>query len=185
MATPRQIAANRRNAQKSTGPRSSSGKRRVSGNARRHGLSAAAPIGPEQAEQIEQLAQEFAGAHQNLIALEYARAAARAEFQLARVRQVKQELLQRIKTFGAFSPPEGPRLRIRAAMGVVNAYLITGTFPTPPDHESSLPSSEPARSAEAMARILPELLCLDRYERRAAQSRDRAIHLMLRHSRRR
>jgi hypothetical protein len=184
MATPRQIAANRRNAQKSTGPRSSSGKRRVSGNARRHGLSSTAPLGPEQAEQIEQLAQEFAGGHQKLIVLEYARSAAHAEFQLARVRQVKQELLRRIKTLGAFSTPEGPRLRIRAAIGLVKAYLVTQTFPPPPDNEISLPSSEPARSAEAMARILPELLRLDRYEWRAAQSRDRAIKLMLRYVRR-
>jgi hypothetical protein len=39
MASERQIAANRQNARKSTGPRSASGKKRASWNAYRHGLS--------------------------------------------------------------------------------------------------------------------------------------------------
>jgi hypothetical protein len=39
MASERQIAANRRNAQKSTGPRSASGAKRSSRNAHRHGLT--------------------------------------------------------------------------------------------------------------------------------------------------
>ena len=39
MATPAQIAANRRNAQRSTGPKTEEGKRRCSQNARKHGLS--------------------------------------------------------------------------------------------------------------------------------------------------
>jgi hypothetical protein len=38
----------------------------------------------------------------------------------------------------------------------------------------SMPSSEPERSAEAVRRALPELLKLDRYERRATSRRDRA-----------
>jgi hypothetical protein len=39
MATARQIAANRRNAQRSTGPRTAAGKSTSSRNALRHGLS--------------------------------------------------------------------------------------------------------------------------------------------------
>lgn len=48
MATAAQIAANRRNAQKSTGPRTAAGKKRSSQNARKHGLfsRAALPDGP-------------------------------------------------------------------------------------------------------------------------------------------
>jgi hypothetical protein len=41
MTSDRRIAANRQNAKKSTGPRSERGKRRVSQNARRHGLTQA------------------------------------------------------------------------------------------------------------------------------------------------
>ena len=39
MASDRQIAANRRNARKSTGPRSGAGKKRARRNAYRHGLT--------------------------------------------------------------------------------------------------------------------------------------------------
>jgi hypothetical protein len=39
MASERQIAANRRNARKSTGPRSAAGKKRASRNAYRYGLT--------------------------------------------------------------------------------------------------------------------------------------------------
>ena len=39
-----------------------------------------------------------------------------------------------------------------------------------------MPSQEPDRSAEAMRRALPELLKLDRYERRASAMRDRAVY---------
>ena len=43
----------------------------------------------------------------------------------------------------------------------------------------SMPSSEPERSAEAARRALPELLKLDRYERRAVARRDRAIRHLI------
>ena len=45
MATPAQIAANRRNARKSTGPKSVSGKLKSSRNSRRHGLNSKLPQG--------------------------------------------------------------------------------------------------------------------------------------------
>lgn len=43
MATPAQIAANRRNALKSTGPKSAAGRARAAKNATRHGLTGAVP----------------------------------------------------------------------------------------------------------------------------------------------
>lgn len=60
MASERQIAANRRNAGRSTGPRSRKGKKRVSRNAIRHGLSM--PLaGAALTEQIDALARKIAG----------------------------------------------------------------------------------------------------------------------------
>jgi hypothetical protein len=47
MAAQKQIKANRRNAQKSTGPRTAEGKAAVSKNAVRHGLFTDSPIGGE------------------------------------------------------------------------------------------------------------------------------------------
>ncbi|EDM69526.1 hypothetical protein RAZWK3B_05927 [Roseobacter sp. AzwK-3b] len=44
MTSARQITANRANAQKSTGPRTQTGKTKAAGNARRHGLTSAPPL---------------------------------------------------------------------------------------------------------------------------------------------
>jgi hypothetical protein len=41
-----------------------------------------------------------------------------------------------------------------------------------------MPTEEPARTAEAARRALPELVRLYRYERRAAARRDRAIRAL-------
>ena len=43
------------------------------------------------------------------------------------------------------------------------------------DASATMPSQEPDRSAEAVRRVLPELRQLDRYERRAAAQRERAV----------
>jgi hypothetical protein len=56
MATPRQIDANRRNARKSTGPKSQAGKAAVSMNSLRHGLRARSVVLPgENHEEFQQL----------------------------------------------------------------------------------------------------------------------------------
>jgi hypothetical protein len=41
-----------------------------------------------------------------------------------------------------------------------------------------MPEEEPQRTAEAVRRVLPELIGLNRYERRAAARRDRAIRYL-------
>ncbi|RXG83571.1 hypothetical protein [Bradyrhizobium vignae] len=56
MTTERLRAANRANAQRSTGPRSPTGKARASYNAHRHGLAAQAQLDSSQLERAEQLA---------------------------------------------------------------------------------------------------------------------------------
>src|SRR5262245_60105598 len=45
----------------------------------------------------------------------------------------------------------------------------------PIDSSATMPSQEPDRSAEAVRRVLPDLCKLDRYERRAAAQRERAM----------
>jgi hypothetical protein len=60
MASEKQIAANRRNAQKSTGPKTPEGKARVCLNALRHGLSARVVVLPdENAEEFHQLCDDL------------------------------------------------------------------------------------------------------------------------------
>jgi hypothetical protein len=62
MATPRQIEANRRNAQKSTGPRTEAGRARSRLNALKHGLSRTLPAPTPTKPLVLPLAQAIAGA---------------------------------------------------------------------------------------------------------------------------
>jgi hypothetical protein len=91
----RQIAANRRNARRSTGPRSRGGKQRAGRNSFRHGLSISSSASC--AAEAERLAREIAGDtnNNNSIILERARAVAYAELDLARVQRAKIALIER------------------------------------------------------------------------------------------
>lgn len=94
MTSERATRANHRNAQASTGPRTSAGKARSGQNARKHGLSAVEP-NPEVEAEIEALAVLMAGEHvRGAGVLDAARAVAEAQFQLQRVRAFRIALLR-------------------------------------------------------------------------------------------
>jgi hypothetical protein len=95
MASEQQIAANRRNARKSTGPRSGAGRKRASRNAYRHGLTLNITSTAAVAKQLDNLVREIAGDSEDAIVLERARAIAQAELELARVRRAKIALIER------------------------------------------------------------------------------------------
>jgi hypothetical protein len=177
MVSERQIAANRRNARKSTGPRSRAGKERARGNAYRHGLSSNFTPGSELDKKIEELARKIAGGSQGVIVLEQARAAAQAEFDLARIRAVKVGLIERAYAFGALDPPR-PLTSTAAHFAFINLLLLTGTsagLPQPVEAAPPMPERGPDRLAEAVRRVLPELSRLERYESRAASRRNKAL----------
>src|SRR6266446_2315912 len=140
MTSERQIAANQRNAGKSTGPRSGAGKQRASSNADRHGLAVPIRSSEAFANQVDELARKIAGDSDSAITFARARAAAEAELDLVRVRHTKVALIE----WGAL------HLKARGLRG-----------------ERIRAPADPERSAEAMRRALPELVKLDRYERRA------------------
>src|SRR5262245_26462849 len=86
------IAANRRNARSSSGPRSAAGKARAAQNSRRHGLSRPAADDPAWAAAIAALARTIAGegAEPQRLALAYAIAVAHIDVE--RARQVRRDL---------------------------------------------------------------------------------------------
>jgi hypothetical protein len=178
MASERQIAANRRNARKSTGPRSGAGKKRAGRNAYRHGLTLSITSTAAYAKQLETLVREIAGDSEDAIVLEHARAVAQAELELARVRRAKVALIERASAFGELDPPQAfsTVTEIKRFFNALDRGRLI--VPKPIDASATMPSQEPDRSAEALRRALPELRKLDRYERRAAARRDRAVSLL-------
>ena len=83
MASDKQIAANRANAKKSTGPRTAAGRAKSSRNAYRHGLSV--PMQPDP-QAMEALAKAIAGETAGEVELRAARALAEAQLELEQIR---------------------------------------------------------------------------------------------------
>ena len=188
MASERKIAANRANAAKSTGPRSAAGKKRAAQNSLSHGL-AIRHSGAEFTRLVEEGARKIVEDTNDEGDLELARTAAEAELDLARVRRVKVGLIERVAALGGLVPPKFFRTaREHNRWFRATLRWIGGRREQPPDPilinpADTMPLSVPARTAEAARRILPKLINLLRYERRAVARRDRAIKaLMLRRS---
>src|SRR5437763_1943856 len=99
MASQRQLAANRRNAKRSTGPQTEGGKKRAGRNALRHGLAARMTPSEAVANQLEDLARTIARDTESAIKLACARAAADAQLDLARVRRAKLALIEHVVRF--------------------------------------------------------------------------------------
>ena len=95
MTSTRKIAANRANAQASTGPRTRQGKARTALNACRHGLSVPVTSNPALAEQVDTLARAFAGQSSDPEISEIARDVAEAQIDLVRIRWARHGLLAR------------------------------------------------------------------------------------------
>jgi hypothetical protein len=178
MTTERQLAANRANARKSSGPRSAAGKKRASRNALKHGLNT--PMsGATFARETEALARQIAGDAKDPLRMALARDAAEAQLGLARVQRVGVALIERIAACGRFEQRKLFRTKRDETAWMALSCLGVRLGKTHPkcavDRLPVLPTSEPARTAEAVGRLVPELLRLNRYERRAAARRDRAI----------
>ena len=96
MASEKQIAANRANAKRSTGPKTVAGKMASSRNAFRHGLSTPLQLDPIMSAKVEAIAHALAGeqAHQDRLAT--AAEFGRAQLELLRIRATRIELAENI-----------------------------------------------------------------------------------------
>jgi hypothetical protein len=168
MATERQIAANRRNASKSTGPKTSAGKQRAAGNSYRHGLNVQTDDGDD-SDDVEWLVRHIAGDTTNEHLLQCARIAARAHFDLVRVRQIKVDIINRVIEFGVLEPRPFRFRSLAAKMRYLKLQPFDQPLEWPKwiDPLGPMPSEEGECAAEAVRRLLPELRKLNRYEAQA------------------
>jgi hypothetical protein len=150
MASERQLRANRRNAQRSTGPKSRAGKARASQNAYRHGLGAGVMPDPDWIKEIEALAKKIVDSTRGQIELGQARSVARAQLEVLRIRSM--------------------------SMAVVTQILNhSGETPAPNRKPFAGPPDDTDRTSETIGRALTSLKVFDRYETRAASRRDKVI----------
>jgi hypothetical protein len=107
--------------------------------------------------------------------LENARIIARAEFDLAHIRRLKAGLISHTMAFGQSGAPRG--VGSLRAERILQTYASTGleTAEKALKNAFAMPTTEPERTSQAVILALSELVKLDRYERRAAAQRDRAL----------
>jgi len=170
----RKRQANRKNARRSTGPRSASGKERSPRNALKHGLTVPVLRDPLLAPEVASLARRIAGAREELIDL--ATPVAEAQLHLLRVRRRRSELID--QALRDDSPLSGlMRGLSTAAQGHFLFHLLcasrTGRLSAA--DEARLLDGVNETAAERHARVLSmlakTLTKLDRYERRALSRR--------------
>ena len=178
MASERQIAANRRNANKSSGPRSAAGKKRASNNAYRHGLfskRARAAV----TEEMQALARIIAGEVTSAIAFEHASVAAEAEVELGRIRDAKRALIDRTGIFDSFKTPTTFLTDPRKDPWLMATVRGRKSQPIKAEDFLSPMQQEEAERSVAIKRVLSELTKLSLYQKRAAARRDRTIRKLM------
>jgi hypothetical protein len=179
---PARLAANRRNALRSTGPKSAVGKRRAARNALKHGLAVPLGADPSFLERIEALSRLIAGEGAAAARLALARRVAEAQVDLERVRAARFALLARGVGGGTWDPagtrsgapdpgpaaPTAPGDRPAAERGE-----------TPPCARSGLRLAVAPRTAGAVLHDVARWLAgLERYEARALSRRRSAIRAL-------
>jgi hypothetical protein len=188
VATERQIAANRANAARSTGPRSAAGKKRSAQNSFRYGLT----IKSSDAgflKEADKRAVLIGGEDMDAIEYDLARNAAEAQMDLERVKETTVALIHRVFIKGSLTPPQHfstkkeERKYFNAMRRSIMGHVHTPPAPILIDPSDTMPKSQDEREAEATRRMLPELLKLSTYEKRFAGRRDRAIKKLVEYRR--
>jgi hypothetical protein len=96
MATERQIAANRANAKKSTGPKTAAGRLRSSRNAFRHGLSLPLRLDTATSKKADAIARLLTRDQADAEQLTAATEVAQAQLELLRIRAVRAKLMAEV-----------------------------------------------------------------------------------------
>jgi hypothetical protein len=144
MATAAQIEANRRNAKKSTGPKTEEGKARVRCNAFKHGLRARAimPVLPqENPRELEERTQQYLSDLQprSAIELDLIRQAARLAYRIERAERIETaHLAGRVREATQVEEPSARQLERVRDLGRRLLYIVQpedASYPNPPGND--------------------------------------------------
>ena len=183
----RRVIANGENAKKSSGPISQEGKERSSKNAHRHGLSVDIDVLNEYREDIDALAREIAGDRLDTTSVAVATEIASAEIDLKSVRSVKEDLLSKKNSVSEKQPIKIKKGKKGEAQRLLEKIEIIHKSERPINNQEALllklnsqysrlvSRPEEKSKSENLAKIVDELIKLERYEQRALSRRDRAI----------
>jgi hypothetical protein len=175
MSGERKIRANRANARGSTGPKTARGRSHAARNALRHALSLPVYSDPVLSEEVGALARKIIGTESNPEIQELARRIAEAQIDLRRVRHVRHQILSQALTDPDY---ESEAMLCKKATLVLRCARRSDLNKPLPDEVIEFLSSKPEgpnKFATILADKAPQLLALDRYERRALSRRKFAI----------
>lgn len=198
MASDRQRAANRRNAQRSTGPRSAAGKRRSSQNALRHGLAAQLGSDPAHDRRVEALTKILTGPEGSPSELNYARVVADATLQITRIRALRTTMMEpaaRTREVFSLAFPKRVHWRRKYRKRSIASFNLMAdlaeqdpgdgsTFGTrfleiaaPLERFPTWPSG-PEASVQIFSRFINQIVKLDRYEAQQLSRRKAAVRVL-------
>jgi hypothetical protein len=172
----RSITANRRNARKSTGPKTAAGRARSSQNARRHGLTLPIRSNPTLCKEVEALACKMARPEATVEILGRARQVAEAQLDLRRVHDARHQRVSiALHTF------YDSRANVREKAALLRKLLgkdpLDLSMPTITKYLLTVPQGAD-KLAAVLAQEAKQLIALDRYERRARSRRKFAIRAL-------
>jgi hypothetical protein len=198
MTSERKIAANRRNSQKSCGPRSAAGKAIASRNALRHGLAATLHMRPERSSELERLARAICGDDNDPLLLEQALVIAANERMLRSIDAQRTAVIERLRDIKSIALAKGDNSLALAKASfqhmqqnpryneeydaLMDRLSRPRTEPDPDPDQEWVPDFDAARKlykerdeCEALEKAAPDLVRLERYHRRTWSRQRRAI----------
>jgi hypothetical protein len=195
MISERKIAANRRNSQKSSGPRTAAGKAIASHNALRHGLAALPHSRPELSPEIARLAKAICGDDNDLLLLEQASVIAANEQVLRSIRAQRLIVIERLRDTKPVALAKGDNslalgkalyLQMKTPRYEEEYYALVERLKGPRtklepgvewviDLDAASKLYKERDEYEAMEAAAPDLIRLERYYRRTWSRQKRAI----------